>query len=1714
MTRQETMALLSAYAYNADNLPPGALPPGVQRVTLSGRIRDLAADAGLKVELFENVSSGEMYLLYAGTRLTDLKSVVTAVTTGLGLVPHDQLTAADAILGLVNAEFGPVITGGHSEGGLIATLQNAQGPSGVLETYAISSPGARPFLDALNIDQNDPAYLARLDTIHSVFDPRDQIARYYDDFTGNNVIGNSHIGQISLINTDFDFNPVPHEALLLPITWPAAIYSVANYHLIESTLQTMGLSLHPSYKADDMAPAAVFLLGNGLTPEMGGLSSVDMTDVPPDAALTIMMNPDGSPAAVGLWDGGAGLPGALDEGTTTILGPHGENAGTLDNESIEEMQGESGGGTGIVLETSAGTDVRAAHLLPDFSGSLELLGGTTDNFSAGAHLQIGGAGPDQLSGVAGTDVMIGGAGDDSLSGNGGADHLYGGAGNDTIIGGAGDDLLAGGAGNDRLEGDTGDDTLTGGLGDEVMQGGSGSDTYIIDGLGNDYIWDHDPTSNAAEVDRITFGQSITPGQVEVFGGGESSGNDLLFRVTGAGMVWVEDALGGWDGDWNSVIELVEFGDGTVWTLSDLVDRMKPLDPGDLVLDTVPELPGEGSASGVVPVPLLWTEAGLSGISGLFGAAEAIISPIVLDLDRDGVKTAAAVDGAPFDHDGNGFRERSGWVGPDDGLLAWDRNGNGTIDDGSELFGNRTLLRGGGLAANGFAALASWDGNVDGKIDASDALWPNLRMWQDRDSDGVSTPDELEPLNGLGIIAINTSYANSTAVDPEGNAHRQIGSFARNDGSTGAADDVWFQVDKVHTIAPEKLAVPSDIAALPTLPGYGTVYSLRQAMVRDTSGALKGLVQTFSTEADPARRSELMDQILYRWTGSDGIEPTSRGPQMDARQVAVIEAFMGQGYVGYGGVTDPHHTSAPLLLEAYRQLREINYASLMAQTHLAGIYEQIRYTWDHVEGFKGDLSAAAAEIQARLAADPAAGQADLSEFVRSLRAFHAEDRVDYWLFRDMFVTQDPSLGWAIDSVGRNTVIGTSGVDVFTGTAGEDAIRGGAGDDWLSAGGGDDVLYGDDGNDNARGYDGDDVLVGGAGNDQLFGGNGADRLEGGDGADLMSGDAGNDTLIGGAGNDQVSGAAGDDVVNGGAGDDVLAGGDGDDVLDGGPGSDSMQGNLGSDVFVFARGGGQDTIQENGDVTGATDVIRFSPGVAPDDVRLERNADHLVITINGTTDQLTVYYAFGQFSRGNEIEALEFADGTVWDLAHIKDMLIQGTAGPDMLVGYDSPDSISGLAGDDNVAGRGGDDALDGGAGADRLDGEAGNDTLLAGTGNDRLFGGPGNDTLRGGDGDDYLNGSTGADVLDGGPGDDSTEGGPGPDVYLFGLGSGQDTIQDSDATAGVVDVIQIGPGVAPADVMATRNGDHLVLSIIGTTDQLMVYYQFWPYSSDNLVEEVRFADGTVWNAATIQQLVLTGTGGPDTLIGFATDDGLRGLNGNDTLYGRAGNDRLDGGAGADIMAGGVGDDSYVVDDPGDTIIENLNEGTDTIQSSVSYTLSANVENLILTGMAAINGTGNALANTLTGNDGANTLDGGPGNDALVGGAGSDTYVFNPGWEQDTISENDNTWGNTDTVVFGGPVRPIDLVLSQTGNNLAIALHGSTDNATVQAWYSGNAFQAEVIQTGDGSRLLSGKVDLLIQAMANYTSSTGLTWDQAIDEHRQDVQVLLAGHWQPPS
>jgi serralysin len=208
-----------------------------------------------------------------------------------------------------------------------------------------------------------------------------------------------------------------------------------------------------------------------------------------------------------------------------------------------------------------------------------------------------------------------------------------------------------------------------------------------------------------------------------------------------------------------------------------------------------------------------------------------------------------------------------------------------------------------------------------------------------------------------------------------------------------------------------------------------------------------------------------------------------------------------------------------------------------------------------------------------------------------------------------------------------------------------------------------------------------------------------------------------------------------------------------------------------------------------------------------------------------------------------------------------------------------------------------------------------------------------------------------------------------------------------------------------------------------------------------------------------VIINGTRGNDVIDATHGIHGVFATNGNDTIYGAAGNDVLsglggddtiDGGTGADKMMGGPGNDTYIVDNKNDQVIEYPNQGTDTVQSSVTYTLPANVENLTLTGHSSINGTGNALDNVIIGNSANNILTGLGGNDILTGGGGSDTFVFGPNFGHDTITDFQATGSNHGILQFShNTFNSFAAVLAhaaQVGSNVVITVDAA-DSITLQ-------------------------------------------------------------------
>ncbi len=333
-----------------------------------------------------------------------------------------------------------------------------------------------------------------------------------------------------------------------------------------------------------------------------------------------------------------------------------------------------------------------------------------------------------------------------------------------------------------------------------------------------------------------------------------------------------------------------------------------------------------------------------------------------------------------------------------------------------------------------------------------------------------------------------------------------------------------------------------------------------------------------------------------------------------------------------------------------------------------------------------------------------------------------------------------------------------------------------------------------------------------------------------------------------------------------------------------------------------------------------------------------------------------------------------------------------------------------------------------------------------GNDILFGSDGNDSLNGGEGDDTLNGGSGNDTLVGGLGNDR-----------YFVDSPSDLIVE--ATSGGIDTVESRVSFTLAATL-----ENLLLTGTGAIN-----------GTGNSLNNFLLSDSASHN--------LNGAGGNDTLVGGEGNDTLTGGNGNDSLAGGAGNDLLRGGTGIDTLEGGAGNDTY--DSFGDVIIEAADAGIDTVLSSISFTLGANLENLTLLGTGNLNGTGNSLSNTITGNGGNNILNGRVGNDTLVGGDGNDTYIIDSGADVaiEAADAGVDSVQASASVFLSANVENLTLLgtgnLGGTGNSLNNLLIGNSGNNNLNG-ADGN----DTMQGGAGNDVLIGGAgnDILVGGLGN--------------------------------
>ena len=401
------------------------------------------------------------------------------------------------------------------------------------------------------------------------------------------------------------------------------------------------------------------------------------------------------------------------------------------------------------------------------------------------------------------------------------------------------------------------------------------------------------------------------------------------------------------------------------------------------------------------------------IADIFSAAQRFIprrDPLTLDLNNNGLETVpvSATNPVYFDITGEGVQTSVGWVAPNDGFLVLDRNGNGTIDDGTELFGDATPAyeagttnpsTGSGRTVDGFAALAQEDTNADGVVNSADANFANLRVWQDLNQDGISQAGELKTLADLGIESFNVASINHSQLLANGNQIADTGSYTRTDGSTGTAGvtagmaDVNLAVDTFHRTFADVIPTTVDTATLPDMQGSGVVRDLREAAsIQTAEGAtLATALGQFSASTTRNEQRAQLDTLITDWAATSGFEDmatqaaahgytlTSNLSPEWQHKLTVLETFNGRGFYkmpwdtinaqsGVTGMSVTHDatgdhisismngTQLALLDQAYSALKESVYDALLPQTRLKPYLDDIGLTLDASGSFSLDFTA--------------------------------------------------------------------------------------------------------------------------------------------------------------------------------------------------------------------------------------------------------------------------------------------------------------------------------------------------------------------------------------------------------------------------------------------------------------------------------------------------------------------------------------------------------------------------------------------------------------------------------------------------------------------------------------------------------------------------------------------------------------------------------------
>ena len=840
-------------------------------------------------------------------------------------------------------------------------------------------------------------------------------------------------------------------------------------------------------------------------------------------------------------------------------------------------------------------------------------------------------------------------------------------------------------------------------------------------------------------------------------------------------------------------------------------------------------------------------------------------PLIIDLGENDINLSNVANGVYFDLDNDGIAEKTAWIDGEDGFLALDRNGNKVIENGSELFGDETVLEDGTIAESGFEALKELDTNKNNKIDYEDKQFGELRVWIDENHDGFSAEDELKTLDELGIESIDLNHYRNEHLGKDKETMISESSVVTFKGKneTSEISEHWFKVKSYDTTDYRVLA---DGLTVSSVDSFGKVMSLNNAISTDETLSLVEMVNKFKSSYDYLEKRILVKRILYFLTNAYEINVNSRGGNIDARDLRVIERFMGRDFEGVDG-TSPNVNAAAILKEIYKNIENMYFNLLNDETADAYLLNSVYFSYT-TDGRYLNISNYEATLQEMIKNGEDVEAAIMhggSWFYEYDRVFHKDV---FSKFKDLFsdysdaLSQIAEINVIIGGDGNEELNGTINKDVFYGGAGDDTLNGGAGNDayYIEAGHGNDLIIDKEGDNKIVFTDGlsmddYDMLVDARKGFVLTHKETEETIGLRDfitnplNYDFISGDKSITDNIGGGKREIFNGTAEDDVIEGGDGFNIFYGGAGDDVLNGGKDMDFMYGGDGDDILNGRNGlnvmfgeGGDDTLYAGDDgsyLSGGDGNDALYGGGGADVLDGGKGDDYLQGDHGDNTYIYGKNYDSDVINASSDNNAILIKDYTTRDMKlsrNIHNDLIMRFGGNDQLTidhffDYNSNRDISFLfeAEGDKLYGQ--------------YDITANREVAfepVVDNNNSNWLGLYVNDSVEyhGLGGADGIGAANGNDILDGGSGNDTLMGGNGVDTYIFAKGYDHDNINEWSNEKSIIKFFDI----TSDEVEFTNNGGNLDITVKGTDDVLTINGFQWGQGT----YELQFADlitGTV-------------------------------------------------------------------------------------------------------------------------------------------------------------------------------------------------------------------------------------------------------------------------------